>query len=203
MPMFPLTQPLLPGAVLPLHVFEDRYRTMFKEILADDDRPPEFGVSMIERGFEVGGGEQRTELGCVARILDMEVSPDGRYGVMSVGTERIRIVEWLPDDPYPHAEVEPWPDEDGPEVSNERIEAMRERVGRINDLARQLGEQTPPSDTEISDEPLLAVYHLAALAPIGPADRHRLLAAATLAERADVLDAALDDVEAVLEFRRS
>jgi uncharacterized protein len=79
MPMFPLGTPLLPGAVLPLHVFESRYRQMVRDILADDVDPPEFGVVMIERGSEVGGGDERATIGTIARIVDIQVAPDGRY----------------------------------------------------------------------------------------------------------------------------
>ncbi len=200
--MFPLTQPLVPGALLPLRIFEPRYVSMFQAILADDDHPPEFGVTMIERGFEVGGGEQRTDVGCIARILDMSAA-DGQYSVVAVGTERLRVLDWLPDDPYPQADVEPWPDEDGDDLPDGDLDRLRERVVRINELARDVGGAAPPDDTEISDEPGLGLYHLGALSPIGPADRHRLLVATSLRERADALATALDDVEAVLEFRRS
>lgn len=203
--MFPLGQPLLPGAVLPLHVFEPRYRAMFRDILADDDRDPEFGVTMIERGTEVGGGDDRTSVGCRARIVDMQVTADGRYGVTAVGTERIRVVTWLPDDPYPNAEVEAWPDEDGPPLGADAIPALRERIVAIHELARETGAAAPPDDVDVlvGDDPRLALFHLAAIAPIGPADRHRVLAAATAAERAEVLSVALDDIAAVLEFRQS
>lgn len=204
LPMFPLGSPLLPGAVLPLHVFEERYRQMVKDILADDANPPEFGVILIERGFEVGGGDQRSEVGTVARILDVQVSDDGRYALVTVGAERVRVNAWLPDDPYPIADVDLWRDEgsDPPDVV-ERIADLHARVRSLNDVVRDLGEIAPPPDTEISDEPTLAVYHLGSLAPLGPADRHRMLAAPGLDERMDVLEAALDDAAAVLEFRRS
>ncbi len=202
--MFPLGQPLLPGAVLPLHVFEERYRQMVKDILADDVDPPEFGVTIIERGWEVGGGDQRAGVGTIARILDVEVTPDGRYAVVAVGTERLRVNAWLPDDPYPVADVERWPDDDDPGVvTSTMVDALHQRVRALNDLVRELGELTPAPDSEISDDPALAVYHLGALAPLGPADRQRMLEASTVSARLDVLTSALDDVEAVLEFRRS
>ncbi len=204
MPMFPLGQPLLPGAVLPLHVFEDRYRQMVQDILADDVNPAEFGVTIIERGWEVGGGDQRGAVGTVARILDMEVTADGRYGVVAVGTERLRVNAWLPDDPYPLADIDRWPDdEDLSVVTGETVEALHRRVRDLNDVVREIGESTPAPDTEISDDPALGVYHLGALAPLGPADRQRMLEAATLSDRVEVLSAALDDAAAVLEFRRS
>ena len=204
MPMFPLGQPLLPGAVLPLHVFEPRYRQLVQDILADDVNPPEFGVTIIERGWEVGGGDQRGMIGTVARIVDMEVTPDGRYAVMSVGTDRLRVVSWLPDDPYPVADVEVWPDDhDAFDVTPAVVDELHRRVRDLNEMVREMGEMAPPADAEISDEPALAVYHLGSLAPLGPADRQRMLEAGTLGARVEVLSAALDDAMAVLEFRRS
>lgn len=204
MPMFPLGTPLLPGSVLPLHVFEPRYRQMVRDILADDVDPPEFGVVMIERGREVGGGDARATIGTIARVVDIEVTPDGRYALAAVGAERLRVVAWLPDDPYPIADVDRWPDDDGGAVvASDTIDALHARVREINALVRELGEMTPPPDTEISDDPRLALFHLAALSPLGAADRQRILAAPGSAERVVALREALDDAAAVLEFRRT
>jgi ATP-dependent Lon protease len=99
MPMFPLGTALLPGAVLPLHVFEPRYRQMVHDIVSDSVDAPEFGVVMIERGREVGGGDTRTRVGTVARVVDMRALPDGRYALVAVGAERLQVKAWLPDDP--------------------------------------------------------------------------------------------------------
>jgi uncharacterized protein len=204
MPMFPLGTPLLPGAVLPLHVFEPRYRQMVQDILADDVDPPEFGVVMIERGREVGGGDERSMIGTIARIFDIQVAPDGRYALAAVGAERLRVVTWLPDDPYPLADVDRWPDDDtGAVLITDTIEALHARVREINAIAREVGEAAPPADTEISDDPRLALFHLAALSPIGAADRQRILAAPGSAERVVALREALDDAAAALEFRRA
>ena len=74
--MFPLGTVLMPSVVLPLHVFEERYREMIRWCL---DNEPEFGVALIERGSEVGGGDVRTQVGCVARIVEAAEMPDGRY----------------------------------------------------------------------------------------------------------------------------
>ncbi len=205
MPMFPLGTVLLPGALLPLQVFEARYRQMVQDILADDQHEPEFGVALIERGQEVGGGDQRASLGTVARVIDIRVLPGNRYGLVAVGIERFRVSAWLPDDPYPLADVDLWPDEDdptgGPDL--ERIVAVHNRIRTLNRDVETLGELVPPPDAEISEEPRLAVYHLGSLAPLGAADRYRMLAAPTLTERLDILENALDDVAAMLEFRRS
>ena len=103
LPMFPLGSVLFPHAALPLHVFEARYRSLVEECLAGE---PEFGVVLIERGSEVGGGDTRFGVGTVARIVDASLFPDGRYALVTVGTARLRVHEWLPDDPYPRASVE-------------------------------------------------------------------------------------------------
>jgi Lon protease-like protein len=106
--MFPLGSVLLPGMPVPLHVFEPRYRRMVDDCRAGDGT---FGVVLIERGSEVGGGDVRTDVGTLAQIVETRELPDGRWLLGVVGMERIRVERWLPDDPYPRAEIVPWPDE--------------------------------------------------------------------------------------------
>lgn len=202
MPMFPLGMVLLPGGVLPLHVFEPRYQQMVFDLLERDDIP-EFGQVLITRGTETGGNDQRAEVGTVARVLDMEAVPGGRYALMTVGTRRIRVTDWLADDPYPQAEVEEWPDEqsDDPALPD-RLHASHRRVRDVLGLAAELGDLSDAvADTEISEDPIEATHHLATLAPVGEADRYRLLTAPGPIQRLDVLDDVLDDIEAVLRFR--
>jgi uncharacterized protein len=205
MPMFPLGTALLPGAVLPLHVFEPRYRQMVHDILADDVDAPEFGVVMIERGREVGGGDTRTGVGTVARVVDMRAVADGRYALVAVGAHRLRVNAWLPDDPYPLADIDPWPDDDlgviDVDDAARTIGILHQRVRELNDEVRALGEMAPPPDTEIADDPHLALFHLGSLAPLGPADRQRMLEAPTLHARLAVFTTALDDAVAVVRFR--
>src|SRR5687768_12766401 len=111
--MFPLGTVLLPTAVIPLHVFEPRYRALVHDCLAADR---EFGIVLIARGSEVGGGDDRTDVGVVARIVEAVELPDGRWAIGAVGVDRIRVRTWLADDPYPRADVEAWPDIDpGPD----------------------------------------------------------------------------------------
>jgi len=198
--MFPLGSVLFPGAVLPLHVFEPRYRQLVQDCLADSDH--EFGVVLIERGFEVGGGDVRSMIGTVARMMQVAQLDDGRYAMVTVGTRRIRVNAWVPDDPYPLADVDDFPD-DEPDASGlpERLAEVFARVRRLNALALELGDGRADTVAEISDDPLLASYHLSALAPLGPADQQRLLAASGPMQRLELLDAALDDVEALFQFR--
>lgn len=202
MAMFPLGMVLLPGGVLPLHVFEPRYRQMVIDLLAEDGTP-EFGQALITHGHEAGGGDERSMIGCVAQMVQCEALDESRYAMVTIGTRRIRINAWLPDDPYPLADVDDWPEEDtDPPGLAVAVAATHARVRAALAMASELGDlQGDPSDVEISDDPLVATYHLASLAPIGPADRYRLLAAPGPARRLDVLDEVLDDVEAMLKFR--
>src|SRR3954469_2762133 len=102
MPMFPLGTVLFPHALLPLRVFEPRYRTMTARVLGADG---EFGVVLIERGSEVGGGDTRFDVGTVARVVRAQELPDGGYALATVGLRRIRVAACLADDPYPQAQV--------------------------------------------------------------------------------------------------
>jgi Lon protease-like protein len=210
LPMFPLGTVLLPGSVLPLHIFEPRYRQLVADLLADDVNEPEFGVTMIERGRETGGGEDRADVGVIGRVVQIEALDDGRYALLVVGTRRFRVRSWLPDDPYPLADIDEWPDDDpdDPRV-HELIAGARARISDIRRRARSTDDAEPtdaePTEAEpvISDDPLLATYHLTGIAPLGPADRYRLLCAGSPLQRLEMLDEALDDVEAMIEFRRT
>src|SRR5579862_3669316 len=101
--MFPLSTVLFPSGRLPLHVFEPRYRQMTAECLAGTG---ELGIVLISRGREVGGGDERMGVGTVGHIDRAMRLPDGRWLLSVGGRRRLRVVEWLPDDPYPVAMVE-------------------------------------------------------------------------------------------------
>jgi Lon protease-like protein len=204
LPMFPLGSVLLPGGLLPLHVFEPRYRQLVIDCLQTDGTP-EFGQVLITHGREAGGGDERADVGTVAQMLQVEALDGGRYAVVAVGTRRIRVNAWLPDDPYPIADVDDWPDADtDPAGLDVQVAAAHARVRAALALAAEAGDAPVDlTESEISDDPLVATYHLASLAPIGPSDRFRLLAAPGPLERLEVLDEVLDDVEAMLRFRLS
>lgn len=196
--MFPLGNVLVPHALLPLHLFEERYRVMIRDVLATDR---EFGVVLIERGHEVGGGDVRGDLGTVAHVLEAEEFEDGRWAVVSAGTRRLRVVEWLDDDPYPRAVVEELEDgEPGPDA-HELVDQVRGRLGRLLARANELGDEVAPATTEISEDPLVASYHATALAPIGAFDTQRLLAIDAPEERLAALLTVFDDIEEELRLR--
>jgi hypothetical protein len=200
--MFPLGTVLLPGMLLPLHVFEPRYRQMVHDCLAGDRS---FGVVLIERGSEVGGGDVRVDVGTLAGIVQAEELPDGRWAVVAVGLRRIRVDRWLPDDPYPTAETSDWPDgagDDSPSAAADATAVATEATAtlrRAAALSRELGLPAAPLDLELDDDPRTASYQAIAAAPLGPADRQRLLAAPTLADRWSLFTTLLAEQIEVLE----
>jgi Lon protease-like protein len=196
--MFPLGSVLFPSLVLPLHVFEPRYRALVRDVLDGDG---EFGVCLIERGAEVGGDDVRTAVGTVARVHEAEELPDGRWAVVAVGVRRIRVARWLADDPYPRAEVEDLPD---PDPSAAEVALLADVVARLREaLARsaELGDTTTPATVELAADPVLASHQASALAPIATIDQHALLAAETVGLRLARLDDLLADAIELLELR--
>jgi Lon protease-like protein len=203
MPAFPLGTALLPGMALPLRIFEPRYRAMMQAVMGAE--APEFVVALIERGSEVGGGEVRSDVGCIARVLEATELPDGQWVVLAVGVRRVRVIEWLPDDPYPRAVVERWPEAPAATaIGNDDLAAATARVSEVLALAAQLsGGDVPEVTVDVDADPVLATYRLAAMAPLGAADRYRLLIAPGPVERLQALYSALEDVEAMMKFRLS
>jgi Lon protease-like protein len=204
LPMFPLGTVLFPSLLLPLHVFEPRYRALVRDCLRDGVEP-EFGVVLIERGSEVGGGDQRAAVGTVARILQVVELPDGRFALQTAGTRRIRVRAWLGDDPYPRALVEDLVDRDAGPAGDAVVE-YRDRVARKLRrswaMRRELGAGGPDLDAlDLDDDPTLASLQAAALAPLGPSDQYRLLALESTADRLGALDALLDDAIEVLTWQ--
>jgi uncharacterized protein len=197
LPMFPLGCVLMPGGILPLHVFEPRYRQLVQDCL--DQPNHEFGVVLIERGHEVGGGDQRCSVGVIAKMLQVGQMDDGRYAMVTVGTRRFRVNAWLPDDPYPLADVDELPD-DGALPTADAVALVHQRVRRCAALASELGDSVA-IDPDISDDLLLASYQLSASAPLGAADQQQLLCCEGPAARIEMLAEMLDTVEELQQFR--
>ncbi len=105
--MFPLGSVLFPHMPLALRLFEPRYLRMLGELL--ESPQPEFGVVLIERGHEVGGGDHRFAVGTMAQVVEIE-APEGFVALLARGGQRFRVLDWLPDDPYPRADVEMLPE---------------------------------------------------------------------------------------------
>jgi Lon protease-like protein len=197
--MFPLSTVLFPEAGLPLHVFEERYRTLMGECLESDG---EFGVALIARGSEVGGGDIRVDLGTVARIANVAELDDGRMLVVATGGRRIRIVEWLPDDPYPRALVEDLRDGSGT-CPGEVLSAAEGSLRRLRSLLSEMGDVPAlPHSLRITGDPDQIGWQLCDMAPLVSLDLQALLAAGGLEARMrlllDLCDAMSGDVIGLL-----
>lgn len=203
--MFPLESALLPDQDLPLRIFEPRYGALVRHCMDTGDP---FGVVLISRGREVGGGDARCDVGVSSRIADCVDHGAGRYTLSCRTEERIRVSEWLPDDPYPRARVALWPDEPGDAVSDaqfldveDRAMALFERIAQARDLklpGREviLGyDRAGPAGKRL--------FALASRIPIGTADRYSVLSAPGAAERLVALREAVDAVAEVVEFQLS
>jgi Lon protease-like protein len=189
--MFPLGTVAMPGSVVPLQIFEPRYRQLVRDLQRSDLR---FGIVLIERGSEVGGGDHRSSVGTRMRMAEVQEYPGGTYSVIAVGEERIRVATWLPDDPYPVALVETMEDDATP--SFEAIDIAERSVRQAHALASDLGYEVPSLDDFLVGDPVARLWQLARMTPCGPADRQRILAADTVDGRADAIAAAaLDAVE--------
>jgi Lon protease-like protein len=181
--MFPLGTVLFPYALLPLHVFEPRYRLMTKRVMQSDQQ---FGVVLIERGSEVGGGDTRFDIGTMARVVRANELPDGRYALVTVGLRRVRIVRWLPDDPYPQAMIEELHDPPAAPADDEARADVVRALDTVYGLARATDARV--GDPPVLDaDPLRASYEAAAAAPVGPLDAQRLLELDGAAERLSLL----------------
>jgi Lon protease-like protein len=197
--IFPLGTVLLPSGLLPLHIFEPRYRQLMADLTADGAEG-EVGIVLIERGHEVGGGDQRVGTGTLARLAHAEQLPDGRWLVLLAGVSRFRVAGWLPDDPYPQAEVDDLPEPDWDTADDTALAEAEAIVREAVALAAELGESGVPVDVALSEDPSERAWQLCAMAPIGPFDRQRLLELGPPARLA-ALAAEVQDVKRMLAFR--
>jgi Lon protease-like protein len=195
--MFPLGTVVFPHAVLPLHIFEPRYRALTERCLATDST---FGVVLIERGSEVGGGDQRFTVGTLTRIVQAEHLDDGRWVLVTVGESRLRVRRWLADDPYPLADVELLDDPAGIDDTGLVTEVER-TLQRVLALRTELGEPGAAIDVTLPPDPVRASYEASVLAALGPMDAQELLETDDAEQRLRVLAARLLEHVAVLEFR--
>ena len=192
LPMFPLGTVLMPHMVLPLHIFEPRYRTMFDDLM-DGDR--EFGVVQIERGSETGGGDVRGDVGTVARVLQAEELDDGRWVAVTVGTRRLRVREWYPDDPYPQARVDELAEDGIDDDVRRRRDGLLPRVRRLLALRSELGDDTVPSTFDVATDDAVSCWQLLVLTPLSEHDAQQLLAIDGWDERLDRFAALLGELE--------
>ena len=198
MPMFPLGNVLLPSALISLHIFEPRYRVLARHCMEGDRR---LGVVLIERGSEVGGGDVRFDVATRATIADAVELDDGRWVMVLIGEDRVRVQRWLPDDPYPRAEVALCEDRPpGPSASTRRDELERV-LRRVVAQRVELGEAATDMTPELSSDAAVATWQATGLASLGPLDAQRVLGTDGADERLDLVLSLLEEESAVLAQR--
>ena len=175
--LFPLGTVLFPGMVLPLHIFEDRYRQMVHELL-DGPEPRRFGVIAIRKGRETGieGVSSLYEVGCTATLRQTEEHDDGRFDLITVGTQRFRLESLDESRPYLQGDVEFLPEDDGDSAGAGRAAslvaaAFRDYLEAL--AARSLAQITIP---DLPEEPVLLSYLVAATMIVDLPDQQALLA---------------------------
>jgi len=172
MPMFPLGSVLLPAMPLPLRIFEERYLKLLGDLVASEK--PEFGVVLIERGKEVGGGEKRMSIGTIASVTEIGTTQEF-LGLESYGSQRFRVNAWLPDDPYPLADIDLLPDliwDDSLLPAKVHLET---KVRQLLAFVSEFGNLQFGADIEFSEDPMEACWQLAGVLPVGPLDQIDLL----------------------------
>jgi hypothetical protein len=178
LPLFPLQTVLYPGLPIPLHVFEDRYRRMFKRVLSGERR---FGVVAIVKGQEVGPAATYHPVGCLAEVAEVRQHADGRLDVVARGRSRFRIDGVTQAAPYIVAEVSELPEATGEAAEQRTLKAGRLFARYVTTLLEMVGRQAEPVD--LPDDPVAASYLVAAGLQVDLADKQRLLTIPSAAER--------------------
>ena len=163
----------MPGLVLPLHIFEPRYRQLLADLedVPDDDRG--FGIIAIREGHEVGTDGVRAlhDVGTFASLREVETLPDGRADVVTVGTQRFRVLELVDGKPYAQARVE-WLDEEAGDASAPLAQSVAARFREYRGLLTD-----EPDDTELPDDPRVLSYLIGAAVVADLATRQAFLEA--------------------------
>lgn len=206
-PLFPLSHVLLPGMPLPLHIFEERYRQLLRDI-ADAPTGPVFGVVALRAGTEAmtphvrnGTTPEVEAIGTLAEILEIETAADGSSDLLSVGSRRFRVRGLLPTGkPYLRAEVEYLDEPDGT-LTRELETRSRELIDVYDAMLLRLagrgtGSELPTDANQLS-------YQLAARLPLPPEEKQALLNDDTTAERLQRLGRLLRREIALLQRTRS
>ncbi|MBV9452141.1 MAG: LON peptidase substrate-binding domain-containing protein [Streptosporangiaceae bacterium] len=177
MPLFPLGTVHYPGKVLPLHIFEERYRQLVRDLL-DGPEPRRFGVIAIREGRETGadGITSLYDMGCVAELREATRYDDGRFDLVTVGTQRFRLGELDRSGPYLRAEVEPVPDDVAdPAAAALAVTAVESTFRAYLDALAERGGATVRVK-DLPDEPVLLSYVIAAAMIIDLPQHQALLA---------------------------
>jgi len=172
MPMFPLGLVLMPYMPLDLRIFEERYLKLLGDLMGDEN--PEFGVVLNGRGEDERGKEKRFDLGTLALVTNIGTTEEF-YGLQSVGGQRFHVNTWLPDDPYPIADIDFLPELVWDEALATLREELEAKVRKLLSFASEFADLQYGGDTVLSDDPMEASWQLAGVLPVGQLDQTDLL----------------------------
>lgn len=181
LPLFPLSSVLVPGLVLPLHVFEPRYRVLVQALMElPEGAQRQFGVVAIRAGREIGadGVQALHAVGCTAELREVTPYDDGRFDIVTVGETRFRLrdLDDAAGTPYRTGLVDFLPEVDG----DGDVQALADKVtARFGEYREQLGVEV----TELPDQPQVVSYLVAAAVVLDLPDRQMLLEEPTTAGR--------------------
>jgi ATP-dependent Lon protease len=150
LPIFPLPLVMLPREIIPLHIFEERYRQMLRDIAHTGQR---FGISRMERATSADDRPPIGSVGCVAEIKESELLPDGRSNIITAGVVRYRIDEYIETgDPYLVARVTTFEDDSHSNDIDELADVVFRQFERMARAAFKMsgsrGEQPEIERTE-------------------------------------------------------
>ncbi len=170
--MFPLSAVVFPHQRVPLHVFEPRYRQLVDDVHAGNGR---FGICLIARGPEVGGGDERVDIGTLVELTAVFPFSDGRSMLVVEGRERVRVTQWLADSPYPRAVVEVVSGRDVP-TSPALLASTETAVRALRNLHSEMNpDSCVERECELALDPCVRTWQLCAVTPMATLDQLQLL----------------------------
>ena len=172
MPMFPLGLVLFPSMPLDLRIFEERYLKLLGDLMTSDK--PEFGVVHNGRGDDQRGSEDLLMVGTIASVTDIGTTEEF-YGLESIGTQRFVVNAWLPDDPYPLADVDFLPELTWDKGLEGLKDELEQSVRKLLAFASEFADLQYGPDIDISDDPIEACWQLAGVLPVGYLDQMDML----------------------------
>lgn len=186
LPLFPLNTVLFPGMPLPLHIFEERYKRMVRRCLA---RKQPFGVALIRQGVEAYGLlAEPHEVGCTARVVEMQPLDDGRLNIITLGENRIRILTTRVENGYLVGQVEMFPlVETNPSHMNSSARRLLPWVRKYMQILSEASE-SDLDPQNLPDDPLVLAYLAAVLLQISPEQKQPLLASPSAVDLLDLME---------------
>lgn len=172
LPQFPVGSVLMPYMPLALRVFEPRYLKLMGDLVGSEN--PVFGVPLHPQRVAAGEQPERLTIGTVAKVDDFGMTGDF-LGITATGTKRFVVTKWLEPYPYPRAEVAYLPDLTWDDKFDSQRMSLELEVRSLLSRASAYGEMLWEADTEISDDPIAAVWQLAAMLPVPPQEQHTML----------------------------